>query len=103
MKLDIKAIEHLAVLAKLRLSPGEAEVYGRQLTEVLGHLDNLKEASDFIEQHQLDGSINCSQAVEPDVDLSADEVAVWPPVEVGDCLAMTKRQVSGEIVIPQIK
>ena len=53
MKLDIQAIEHLAVLAKLSLATGEAEVYGRQLTDVLVHLDSLDEASKFIEKQQL--------------------------------------------------
>lgn len=102
MKLDISAIEHLAVLAKLRLTEGEAEVYGRQLTDVLGHLDNLKEAEDFIDQNNLKNLINQKQVSDQVVDLAEDKIASWPSDEVEACLAMTERRVDGEIIMPKI-
>ena len=41
MSLDIEKVKHLAMLAKLDLQEGEAEVYSQQLSEVLHHLDSL--------------------------------------------------------------
>ena len=103
MKLDIQAIEHLAVLAKLSLAKGEAEIYGRQLTDVLGHLDSLDEASNFIDQQQLAEKFNDQQIEETAVDLSADEAVAWPETEVADSLAMAHSQPGQEIIMPQIK
>jgi Asp-tRNA(Asn)/Glu-tRNA(Gln) amidotransferase C subunit len=103
MKLDIKAIEHLAVLAKLSLATGEAEIYGRQLTDILGHLDHLDEASDFIEKQQLVDQLNDCPTTTMAVDLSVDEVIAWPKSEVADSLAMADSQLGQEIIMPRIK
>jgi len=44
MALDRKDVEHVARLARLELSEEELALYTRQLSEVLGYVDNLKEA-----------------------------------------------------------
>lgn len=103
MKLDIKAIEHLAVLAKLSLAKGEAEIYGRQLTDVLGHLDSLDEASNFIDKQQLANKFGEHQFMKAIVDLSVDEVITWPESELIDSLAMVNIQPGQEIIMPRIK
>lgn len=103
MKLDIQAIEHLAVLAKIDLAEGEAEIYGRQLTEVLGHLDNLDEAIGFINKQNLVDKINEQQLITAAVDLSIDEVNGWSEDEVTASLAMANSQLGQEIIMPRIK
>jgi hypothetical protein len=103
MKLDIQAVEHLAVLAKIDLKEGEAEIYGRQLTDVLGHLDNLDEAINFIDKQNLADKTNKQQLITAAVDLSVDQVGVWPEDEVAASLALTDRQPGQEIIMPRIK
>lgn len=103
MKLDIQAIEHLAVLAKLSLATGEAEVYGRQLTDVLVHLDSLDEASKFIEKQQLTNKLSDYQSMAAAVDLSLDEAIAWPESEMDESLAMANSQPGQEIIMPRIK
>ena len=41
--IDQKTIEHIAKLARLRVSPEEAVEYGEQLTKVLNHFQQIAE------------------------------------------------------------
>ena len=43
MALTIKEVEHVARLARLRLAPDELEKMRAQLSNILGHIDLLKE------------------------------------------------------------
>jgi aspartyl-tRNA(Asn)/glutamyl-tRNA(Gln) amidotransferase subunit C len=43
MALTIKEVEHVARLARLRLAPEELEKMRVQLSNILGHIDMLKE------------------------------------------------------------
>ena len=102
MKLDVTAIEHLATLARLRLDHGEAEIYGHQLTEVLNHVDNLQEASEFIQKNKLIDLIEQQQVSVAPVELAQDQALTWPTAEVSASLAMSDRRVDGEIIVPRI-
>ncbi|OFZ28537.1 MAG: glutamyl-tRNA amidotransferase [Bdellovibrionales bacterium RIFCSPHIGHO2_01_FULL_40_29] len=39
--IDQKTIEHIAKLAKLKINPSETEEYGRQLSKVLNHFEQI--------------------------------------------------------------
>lgn len=39
--IDQKTIQHIAKLARLKVSPEEAEEYGQQLTKVLAHFQQI--------------------------------------------------------------
>lgn len=43
MRLSKEEIQHIADLAKLKLSDGEKEIYGEQLSHILSYIDQLKE------------------------------------------------------------
>ena len=103
MKLDKQTISHLANLAKIKLEDGEAEIYSQQLSDIIGHLNNLSEADKFIQQAQLTDQIYGYQFKAASVDLSADEVATWPADETAASLAMTGSQPGQPVTIPPIR
>lgn len=41
--LDQKSVEHIAKLARLELSPAEVETFQRQLSDIVGHIETLKQ------------------------------------------------------------
>jgi len=43
MKISPKEVEHLAVLARLELSPTTLELYGGQMNDILGYMEKLAE------------------------------------------------------------
>jgi aspartyl-tRNA(Asn)/glutamyl-tRNA(Gln) amidotransferase subunit C len=43
MALTIKEVEHVALLARLRLSAGEKEMFSRQLSSILDYIGQLNE------------------------------------------------------------
>ncbi|MBW2618297.1 MAG: Asp-tRNA(Asn)/Glu-tRNA(Gln) amidotransferase subunit GatC [Deltaproteobacteria bacterium] len=43
MKISPKEVEHLAVLARLELSPPALELYGGQMNDILGYVEKLAE------------------------------------------------------------
>jgi aspartyl-tRNA(Asn)/glutamyl-tRNA(Gln) amidotransferase subunit C len=61
-------VEHLAKLARLDLAPAEVSHYAKQLGEVLGYVDKLKELS------PERGTVEA----EAGVVLRADQVEPWP-------------------------
>lgn len=42
-KIDRKEVEHVAMLARLKLSPEEMEIYTEQLNAILEYMDKLNE------------------------------------------------------------
>lgn len=42
-KIDKKEVEHVAMLARLRLNPEEVEIYTEQLNAILEYMDKLNE------------------------------------------------------------
>jgi len=103
MKLDNQAINHLANLAKIELEVGEADVYSQQLSAVLGHLDNLSAADQFIQQAQLADQVDDYQPRVAPVDLSADEVAAWPADETAASMTMAGSQSGQPVTMPPIR
>ena len=43
MKISLKEVDHIARLARLRLSGEDPMVYARQLSDILAYIDNLNE------------------------------------------------------------
>ena len=43
MKLEKKDIQHIADLARLDLSDQELDIYGKQLSDILGYIEQLQE------------------------------------------------------------
>lgn len=72
MSLDIEKIKHLAMLAKLDLREGEAEMYSQQLSEVLHHLDSLNLAMSEMTANQDETVANNDEIK---MVLRSDEVA----------------------------
>ena len=103
MKLDNQAISHLANLAKIELEVGEADVYSQQLSAVLGHLDNLSAADQFIQQAQLADQVDGYQPKVAPVDLSADEVVTWPADEMAASMTMAGSQPGQPVTMPPIR
>ncbi len=42
-KIDTRTVEHVATLARLEMSAGELELYGKQLNAILEYVDKLQE------------------------------------------------------------
>ena len=43
MKIDQKAVEYVAHLARLELQPDEVDLYTQQIDRILGHMDKLNQ------------------------------------------------------------
>jgi len=79
MKLTKKEIEHIAKLSRLDLTDKELGLYGGQLSDVLGYIDQLNEVdtTDVAPSAQVTGLKNIWRE---------DEIETWPEDEVNDSL-----------------
>jgi aspartyl-tRNA(Asn)/glutamyl-tRNA(Gln) amidotransferase subunit C len=93
MELTIKEVEHVARLARLRLAPAELEKMRVQLSNILGHIDLLKEVdvSDVPPTAQVTDLLNI---------LRSDEVRASLPRE--DVLANAPEQQDGMFKVKAI-
>jgi aspartyl-tRNA(Asn)/glutamyl-tRNA(Gln) amidotransferase subunit C len=81
MALTIKEVEHVARLARLRLAPDELEKMRVQLSNILGHIDLLKEVdvSDVPPTAQVTDLLNILRADEVRASLPREDVLANAP------------------------
>lgn len=66
MKLSLEQVEHIAELAKLRLTPEEKERYREQLSAILDYADTLQEL-DVAEVEPMAHAVVLTGIMRPDV------------------------------------
>jgi aspartyl-tRNA(Asn)/glutamyl-tRNA(Gln) amidotransferase subunit C len=81
MALTTKEVEHVARLARLRLSPDELEKMRAQLSNILEHIDMLKEVdvSDVPPTAQVTDLLNILRADETHPSLPREDVLANAP------------------------
>jgi aspartyl-tRNA(Asn)/glutamyl-tRNA(Gln) amidotransferase subunit C len=81
MALTIKEVEHVARLARLRLAPDELEKMRAQLSNILDHIDLLKEVdvSDVAPTAQVTDLLNILRADEVRASLPREDVLANAP------------------------
>jgi aspartyl-tRNA(Asn)/glutamyl-tRNA(Gln) amidotransferase subunit C len=84
--LDPKAVDHIAMLARLELGPGDRELFSRQLGDILDYVATLKELP--VEgvkplAHAVD-TVNVFRPDEPRPGLSPDDALGQAPGRQGD-------------------
>jgi aspartyl-tRNA(Asn)/glutamyl-tRNA(Gln) amidotransferase subunit C len=81
MALTIKEVEHVARLARLRLAPDELEKLRAQLSNILDHIDMLKEVdvSDVAPTAQVTDLLNILRADEVRASLPREDVLANAP------------------------
>lgn len=84
--IDKKTIEHIAKLARLRISDSDAQLYGEQLSKVLGHFEQIaKVKTDGIEP--LVTPTDVKSFWRQDIakkELSAEEIVANAPQKTGN-------------------
>jgi aspartyl-tRNA(Asn)/glutamyl-tRNA(Gln) amidotransferase subunit C len=95
MKLEKKDIQHIANLARLELSDKELELYGNQLSDVLGYIDQLQEVD--------------TEGVEPTAQVTGlesvwqeDEVRVWDKQETENALKQAPEIEKGQVKVKRV-
>ena len=81
MALTIKEVEHVARLARLRLAPDELEKMRAQLSNILDHIDLLKEVdvSDVAPTAKVTDLLNILRADEVRASLPREDVLANAP------------------------
>lgn len=93
MSIDKKVVEHVALLARLKLSEEEKEIYTEQLNSILGYMDKL---------NKLDTSnIPPTAHVLPLKNVYRDDV-VKPSMKREKALANAPVEVDGQFKVPKI-
>ena len=95
MKLKKEEIQHIANLARLELTDAELEIYGSQLSAVLGYIDQLKEVdvTGIAPTAQITGLENVARE---------DEVEEWPTDEVAEALGQAPAREGNFIKVKRI-
>lgn len=94
MKLNKEDIKHIAELARLELTEEELEKYGRELSAILGYIEQLKEVdTDGIDSTaQITGLVNAFRA---------DEIKEWDEKEAEAALAQAPLE-DGQIKVKRV-
>jgi aspartyl-tRNA(Asn)/glutamyl-tRNA(Gln) amidotransferase subunit C len=93
MKLSLEQVRHVARLARLRLSPQEEQRYARQLSEVLGYFEALRE---------VDTSAIAPTAYAQDLPLPLREDAPAASLSPDEALANAPRRSGTSFAVPRI-
>ena len=93
MKLSLEQVRHVARLARLRLSPAEEERYARQLGEVLGYVEALRE---------VDTSSIAPTAHAADLPLSLREDQVATSLSPEQAVANAPERAGSAVRVPRI-
>lgn len=95
MQLSKQDIEHIAKLARLKLSEDELTKYGSQLSGILSYIDQLKEVdTEGVEPTaQVTGLVNA---------LRGDEVVEWDRTEVEIALKQAPELESGQVKVRRV-
>ena len=92
MQLNKEQVEHIAQLARLKLSPEELEKYRQELSSILDYVDKLQavDTTDVEETSQVTGLVNVSrQDKVEDFEVSQDIISQAPEAE-NDYLVIPK-------------
>ena len=95
MKLSNDEIKHIGHLSRLELSAKEVNEYGRQLSAVIGYIDQLKEVdvANVEPTAQVTGLTNRWRE---------DIASHWPEDEVKSALAQSKTNPGETLKVPKI-
>jgi len=91
--LTIKEVEHVALLARLNLSPGEKELFAQQLGAILEYFGRLNHLS-------TDG-VEPLAHVLPLANVMRDD-EIWTPLDKEDILANAPLEEEGQFRVPRI-
>lgn len=94
MPLTPEQVRHVAILARLRLEPGDEDFYAQQLSGILAHIDRLQEVD-------TDDIPPTAQVVEIVNRLRDDEPR--PGLTQGDALSNAPAAVDGFFRVPSIQ
>ena len=95
MKLEKKDIEHIANLARLDLSEKELELYGSQLSDVLGYIDQLQEVN-------TDGIEPTAQVTGLESVWQEDEIEVWSKEETKNALEQAPELEKDQVKVKRV-
>lgn len=93
MKLTKAEVEHVALLARLTLTPEETETFTGQMDAILAYVEKLNELD-------TDGIVPTSHAVPVENAFRAD--AVRPSIGVENALANAPDRVEGFFRVPKV-
>ena len=95
MKLDKQQIQHIADLARLELTEAELELYGSQLSAVLGYVGQLQEINtdDVEPTAQVTGLVNVWQE---------DEAKPWDEEELKMALEQAPEIEKGQVKVKRV-
>ncbi len=95
MKLTKKEIEHIATLARLKLTDEELKKYGSQLSDVLSYIDQLKEVD--TEDTEPTAQVTGLQNV-----LREDVIEDWDKQEIKEALKMAPEIEDRQIKVKRV-
>jgi len=90
MGLTEKEVEHLAGLARLKLTPGERQMFTSQLSEVVEYVAKVQSLNDKVLEQEAAAS----------AELRPDEVKVWP--QAGELVELAPGQRENLITVPEV-
>jgi aspartyl-tRNA(Asn)/glutamyl-tRNA(Gln) amidotransferase subunit C len=93
MKLSPQEVEHVAVLARLHLSPEEVETFTQQINGILLYMEKLSEL-DTAGVQPLTHALHLSNAFRED--------QVTPSLPLEDTLALAPEQGCSAFVVPKV-
>lgn len=93
MKITVAEVEHVARLARLELTPGEKELFARQMDAILGYVEKLKGLN-------TEGVVPTSHAV-PMENAFRDDV-VQPPIGLEKALANAPGRSGSFFAVPKV-
>lgn len=95
MVLSTKEIEYIANLARLELTGEEIERYGRELSAILGYIDQLQKVD-------TEGILPCAQVTGKSNVWRTDEVRPWDETEVKLALSQAPAQRNGMVEVKRV-
>jgi aspartyl-tRNA(Asn)/glutamyl-tRNA(Gln) amidotransferase subunit C len=93
MKISLQDVEKVAKLARLEVSPAEKEAFAKQLSQILTHVETLK-------QYDTDG-IEPTATVLGEVNVFRDDV-IRPSLPVEKALANAPEREANRFSVPRI-
>lgn len=97
MSLSTKDIQHLARLARLKLTPVEASQYSREIGGILRYVDRLSSLP------EVKGSKDSGKHNNKVTDLSARTDLVLPSLDDEKALALKQANIKkGQVIVPRI-
>lgn len=95
MTLSAKEIEYIANLARLELTPDEIERYGRELSAVLGYVEQLQDVN-------TDNILPCAQVTGQENIWREDEAKPWNEAEVKIALDQAAAKRNGQVEVRRV-